>query len=111
MDRNDVGLPFSSKEECYDFDEFSFKQMALDEWISIRLNYHHEKMAQQANHKRVRLDHFSVGQPVWILRPRPAGGVGLKTWWKGPYKINSRVGEFSYKLETKPGKLRDAHLD
>lgn len=59
-DRNEVGLHLETEEDCFDYDEFYFKQKVLDDWIYIRLNYHHEKLAERANQQMFRLDEFSV---------------------------------------------------
>ena len=52
-----------------------------------------------------------VNNFVWMLRPHGAGVASLESWWMGPYRVHSRVGEFSYQLEIKPRVYRAAHLD
>ena len=45
---------------------------------------------------------FRVGDPVWVLRPRPMGTHRTKTWF-GPGEMIRRTGEDTYRIKFGPG--------
>ena len=46
-----------------------------------------------------------------ILRAQSQGGNKMDSWWLGPAKVMSRVGEGIYKVLLKPGMVYDVHRD
>ena len=54
---------------------------------------------------------FKVGERVWVRRPTSAAGVKLDTYWVGPARVMERISSHGYKVQVRPGVLRDVHVD
>ena len=51
---------------------------------------------------------FRVGDPVWVLRPRPMGTHRTKPWFT-PGEMVCRIGEDTYRIKVGPGQFRERH--
>ena len=51
---------------------------------------------------------FRVGDPVWLLRPRPMGTHRTKTWFT-PGEVVRRIGEDTYRIKVGPRQFRERH--
>ena len=51
---------------------------------------------------------FRVGDPVWVLRPRPMGTHCTKTLFT-PGEVVRRIGEDTYRTKVGPGQFRERH--
>jgi hypothetical protein len=67
------------------------------------LNDLHAHEFQVLNAKRKSPESFTIGQKVWVLRPRGLSAEKLRSWWIGPCPVTARTGEMSYEVEIKPG--------
>ena len=106
-----AGLPWTTPRECPDAAEFLEHMRQVDANLARLLNAAHEKVARRVNAHRKEGPDFQVGDWVWYARPREVGGMKLKTWWMGPYKIWSQVGDRSFQLRSAQGEMLDAHVD
>ena len=48
---------------------------------------------------------------MWVQRPRGVTGHKLDTAWLGPAKVLGRVGNSTYRVQLKPGRAQEVHLD
>ena len=63
----------------------------------------HQKSAPKSEpHK------FRLGDPVWVLRPRPLGTHRTKTWFD-PGEVVRRIAEGTYRIKVGPGQFRERH--
>ena len=51
---------------------------------------------------------FRVGDPVWVIRPRPLGTHRTKTWFT-PGEVVCRIGEDTYRIKVGHGQFRERH--
>ena len=51
---------------------------------------------------------FRVGDPVWVIRPRPMGTHRTKTWFT-PGEVVRRIGEDTYRIKVGHGQFRERH--
>ena len=109
--RAHAGLPWSLPRECPDAVEFLDHMREIDFHVALLLNMEHEKVARRVNRGRDAGPKFTVGDWVWQMRPREVGGMKLKTWWMGPFKIISQMGDHSFRLRSAQGEQFEAHKD
>ena len=105
-----AGIPYTPPTECEDAQRFFQRQRQIDEHVAKRLNDLHAKQFAVANRGKVAQSALSVGDKVWYLRPENSG-TKLDSRWLGPALVTAREGEFSYKVELKPGHVVGAHRD
>ena len=87
------------------------KMKEIDVKIAGKIGESHEKIARRANLRRMKRPPYAIGDWVWLIRPKPVGGVKLQTWWRGPYLVEARVGEASYKIKIPQRGLLEVHAD
>ena len=46
-----------------------------------------------------------------MIRPKTVGGMKLRTWWRGPFRVMRRVGESSYAVRRAPSEELEVHAD
>ena len=51
---------------------------------------------------------FKMGDPVWVLRPRPMGTHRTETWFT-PGAVVRRIGEDTYCIKVGPVQFRERH--
>ena len=110
-DRNLAGLPYSEKRECEDARVFMDRQKEIDRVLSDKMNRLHEENSARYNSHRRERRNFTVGQQVWVIKPKQVGGHKISKWWVGPFKIIRRVGRDVFILEVKQGETVEAHSD
>ena len=49
-----------------------------------------------------------LGDPVWVIRPRPMGTHRTKTWFT-PSEVVRRIGEDTYRIKVGHGQFRERH--
>ena len=57
---------------------------------------------------RQRKSSGEVGDPVWVIRPRPMGTHRTKTWFT-PGEVVRRIGEDTYRIKVGHGLFRERH--
>ena len=97
-DRPLGGLPWPVERESLEAKDFFDHMEELDRLLADKLNAAHEKLASKANSSRTKRPPYGVDSWVWLRRPKEVGGMKLQTWWKGPYRVHSWVGDASYTL-------------
>lgn len=105
------GLPWEAEMECEEASDFFRKMEKLDQVIAEKMTEAHEKIARQVNARRHKRPPYMAGDWVWLARPKSVGGVKLQTYWRGPYKVESRVGQASYKIKIPQKGLLEVHAD
>lgn len=105
------GLPWEIETECEEAKQFFERMQEIDGVIARKIEEAHQKIAQQVNAKRRKRPPYAIGEWVWLIRPKPVGGVKLQTWWRGPYSVEARVGEASYKIKIPQRGLLQVHAD
>ena len=110
-DRNLAGIPISHRPAVGDALEFLDRMRSIDMAISESYNTLHQKQTDQYNAKRRGQRTFSVGEKIWLIKPRGLGGRGMATWWEGPYVITQRVGQNVYTINKGGGDQCDVHAD
>ena len=73
------GLPLSDDGMAMDAKEFFARQETTAQEIRQQLEEEHAVRAKTA--PRSAAQKFRVGDPVWVLRPRPMGTYRTKTWF------------------------------
>ena len=109
--RNMATLPWDPQQKCEEAEDFLTKMAEIDKEIAQRLNSHHEKQQASQNKKRPQDPHiYKPNDMAWILRPNETVGVKLDTRWHGPYRVLTRVGEFSYQVKMADNSIFDVHV-
>ena len=49
-----------------------------------------------------------MGDPVWVIRPRPMGTHRTKTWF-APGEVVRRIGEDTYRIKVGHGQFQERH--
>ena len=63
----------------------------------------HQKSAPSSTAQK-----FRVGDPVWVIRPRPLGTHRTKTWFTTG-EVVRRIGEDTYRIKVGHGQFRERH--
>ena len=109
-DRHEAGLPYEIVQECEGANQFFDRMEDLDRWVAQQLDWVHRMRLRTINANRVAPKTFSVGDWVWVIRPRSSPQTEkLDTCWVGPVKVLKRVGEKSYVVGIKPNRTFDVH--
>ena len=103
-----ANAPYEPEKECEDAKEFFNRMLDSDERISRILNGLHDQRMVWENRSLKTPEPFVVGDKAWYRRPEEKRGP-LDSRWLGPVEIMSRVGESSYEILVKPGKIISAH--
>lgn len=105
------GLPGELETECREAVEYFERMAEIDRTVAQKLKAAHDKVAAQVNRTRKKRPPYSIGEWVWISRPKPIGGMKLETWWRGPFRVLRRVGDASYVVRLLPRGELEVHAD
>ena len=106
------GVPWTTEKNCKEAEEYFSHMAEMDSAIAQRMNLAHEVIARRVNGRRHKRPPYELGDWVWVRRPKPVGGVKLQTWWRGPYQVEARVGDCSYKVRIpQKGNSLEVHAD
>ena len=100
------GLPLSGDGMAMDAKEFFARQEATARDIRQQLDKEHavrQKSAPSSTAQR-----FRVGDPVWVIRPRPMGTHRTKTWFTPGEEVR-RIGEDTYRIKVGHRQFRERH--
>ena len=107
------GLPQSIPRANPDAEEFLEGIKAIDDFALEILRKELQKQEREVNKRRpftLGMD-FKVGDWVFMQRPTAYAGPKMQTSWLGPYQIESRVGEHSFRLKVAPHTQQEVHVD
>ena len=100
------GLPLSGDGMAMDAKEFFAQQEATARDIRQQLEKEHAERQKSAPSSTAQ--RFRVGDPVWVIRPRPMGTHRTKTWFT-PGELVRRIGEDTYRIKVGHGQFRERH--
>ena len=100
------GLPLSGDCIAIEANEFCGRQETAAREIRQQLEKEHAERAKTAPKSAARK--FRVGDPVWVLRPRPLGTHRAKTWFTAG-EVVRRIGEDTYRIKAGHGQFRERH--
>ena len=89
------GLPLSGDGLAMDAKEFFARQEAMARDIRQQLEKEHAERQKSAPSSAAQK--FRVGDPVWVIRPRPMGTHRTKNWFT-PREVVRRIGEDTYRI-------------
>ena len=96
------GLPLSGDGMAMDAKEFFARQEATARDIRQQLEKEHAERQKSAPSSTAQT--FRVGDPVWVIRPRPMGTHRTKTWFT-PGEVVRRIGEDTYRIKVGHGQF------
>ena len=100
------GLPLSGDGIAMDAQEFFARQEQTARDIRQQLKKEHAERQKSAPSSTAQK--FRVGDPVWVIRPRPMGTHRTKTWFT-PGEVVRRIGEDTYRIKVGHGQFRERH--
>ena len=100
------GLPLLGDGIAMDAKEFFARQEATARHIRQQLKKEHAVPQKSAPSSTAQT--FRVGDPVWVIRPRPMGTHGTKTWFT-PGEVVRRIGGDTYRIKVGHGQFRERH--
>ena len=100
------GIPLPGDGMAREVKEFLARQQTTAREICQRLEKEHAVRAKTA--PKMAAHKFRVGDPVWVLRPRPMGTHCTKTWF-APGEVVRRIGEGTYGIKLGPEQFRERH--
>ena len=100
------GLPLSGDGMAMDAKEFFARQEQTARDIRQQLEKEHAERQKSAPSSTAQK--FRVGDPVWVIRPRPMGTHRTKTWFT-PGVVVRRIGEDTYRIKVGLGQFRVRH--
>ena len=100
------GLPLPGDGITMDAKEFFARQEARARDIRQQLEKEHAERQKSAPSSTAQK--FRVGDPVWVIRPRPMGTHRTKTWFT-PGEVVRRIGEDTYCIKVGHGQFRERH--
>ena len=100
------GLPLSGDGMAMDAKEFFARQEQTARDIRQQLEKEHAERQKSAPSSTAQK--FRVGDPVWVIRPRPMGTHRTKTWFT-PGEVVRRIGEDTYRIKVGHGQFRERH--
>ena len=100
------GLPLSGDGMAMDAKEFFARQEATVRNIRQQLEKEHAERQKSAPSSTAQK--FRVGDPVWVITPRPMGTHSTETWFT-PGKVVRRIGEDTYRIKVGHGQFRERH--
>ena len=74
----------------------------------IRQQLEKEHAERQKSAPSSTAQRFRVGDPVWVIRPRPMGTHRTKTWFT-PGEVVRRIGEDTYRIKVGHRQFRERH--
>ena len=89
-----------------DAKEFFARQEATARDMRQQLDKEHAERQKSAPGSTAQT--FRVGDPVWVIRPRPMGTHRTKTWFT-PGEVVRRIGEDTYRIKVCHGQFRERH--
>ena len=100
------GLPLSGDGMAMDAKEFFARQEQTARDIRQQLEKEHAERQKSAPSSTAQK--FRVGDPMWVIRPRPMGTHRTKTWFT-PGEVVRRIGEDTYRIKVGHGQFRERH--
>ena len=100
------GLPLFGDGMAMDAKEFFARQEQTARNIRQQLEKEHAERQKSAPSSTAQK--FRVGDPVWVIRPRPMGTHRTKTWFT-PGEVVRRIGEDTYRIKVGHGQFRERH--
>ena len=100
------GLPLSGDGMAMDAKEFCARQEATARDIRQQLEKEHAERQKSAPGSTAQ--RFRVGDPMWVIRPRPMGTHCTKTWFT-PGGVVCRIGEDTYRIRVGHRQFRERH--
>ena len=100
------GLPLSGDGMAMDAKECFAQQEPTARDIRQQLEKEHAERQKSAPSSTAQK--FRVGDPVWVIRPRPMGTHRTKTWFT-PGEVVRRIGEDTYRIKVGHGQFRERH--
>ena len=100
------GLPLSGDGMAMDAKDFFARQEPTARDIRQQLEKEHaerQKSVPSWTAQKIR-----VGDPVWVIRPRPMGTHRTKTWFT-PGEVIRRIGEDNYRIKVGHRQFRERH--
>ena len=98
------GLPLSGDGMAMDAKEIFVRQEATARGIRQQLEHaERQKSAPSSTAQK-----FSVGDPVWVIRPRPMGTHRTKTWFT-PGEVVRRIGEDTHRIKVGHRQFLERH--
>ena len=98
------GLPLSGDGMAMDAKEFFARQEQTARDVRQQLEEEHAERQKSAPSSTAQK--FRVGDPVWVIRPRPMGTHSTKTWFT-PGEVVRRIGEDTYRIKVGHGQFRE----
>ena len=98
------GLPLSGDDMAMDAKEFFARQEATARDIRQHLEQEHAERQKSALSSTAQK--FRVGDPVWVIRPRPMGTHRTKTCFT-PGEVVRRILEDTYRIKVGHGHFRE----
>ena len=99
------GLPLSGDGMAMDAKEFFARQEATARDIRQQLEKEHAERQKSAPSSTAQ--RFRVGEPVWVIRPRPIGTHRTKTWFT-PGEVVRNIGEDTCRIKVGHGQFQGA---
>ena len=100
------GLPLLGDGMAMDAKEFFARQEATARDIRQQLEKEHAERQKSAPSSTAQT--FRVGDPVWVIRPRPMGTGRTKTWFT-PGEVVRRIDEDTYRIKVGHGQFQERH--
>ena len=100
------GLPLSGDGMAMDAKEFFARQGTTAQDSCQQLEKEHAERQKSAPSSTAQT--FRVGDPVWVIRPRPMGTHRTKTCFT-PGEVVGRIGEDTYRIKVVHGQFRERH--
>ena len=97
------GLPLSGDGLAMDAKEFFARREATARDIRQQLEKEHAERQKSAPSSTAQ--RFRVGDPVWVIRPRPMGTHRTKTWFT-PGQVVCKIAEDIYRVKLGESQLR-----
>ena len=101
-----LGLPLSGDGMAMDAKEFFARQEATVR--DIRQQLQREHAVRQKSAPSSTAQKFRLGDPVWVIRPRPMVTHRTKTWF-APGEVVRRIDEDTYRVRVGHGQIRERH--
>ena len=99
-------LPLSGEGMAMDAKEFFARQEATAQ--DIRQQLEKEHAVHQKSPLSSTAQKFRVGDPVWVIRPRPMGTQHTKTLFT-PRVVVGKIGDDTYRIKVGHGQFRERH--
>ena len=110
-ERNLHGIPYPPDRTAETAVAFFALMEEVDSQVAKALEAEHTKVAEKWNVDRQVTPAYAVGDYAWLLRPPSIVGPKVSPHWEGPYKVVARLGQSTYRVQVRLGRVQDVHLD